>query len=77
MSFEFFVPHDHKFYKWHVLLSCMVKEIIGGRPVDITHEGSEIKIVFHPIAKGAKHPDASVFSIKLTKKDLETIKKAF
>ena len=58
MSFEFFVFSDHKFYKWHVLLSCMVKEIIGGRPVDITHEGNKIKIVFHPIAKGAKHPGA-------------------
>lgn len=55
----------------------MVKEIIGNRPVDITKDGSEVKIVFHPIAKGAKHPDASVFAIKLTKKDLETIKKAF
>ena len=42
--------------------------------VDITHQQI---IVFHPIAKGAKHPDASVFSIKLTKKDLESIKKAF
>ena len=55
----------------------MVKEIIGNRPVDIIKDGNEIKIVFHPIAKGAKHPDASVFSIKLTKKDLEIIKKAF
>ncbi len=55
----------------------MVKEIIGNRPADIIKEGSEVKIVFHPIAKGAKHPDASVFSIKLSKKDLETIKKAF
>lgn len=55
----------------------MVKEIIGNRSVDITKEGSEVKIVFHPITKGAKHPDASVFAIKLTKKDLETIKKAF
>lgn len=55
----------------------MVKETIGSRPVDITKEGSEIKIVFHPIAKGAKHPDATVFAVKLSKKDLETIKKAF
>ena len=55
----------------------MVKEIIGNRPADITKDGSEVKIVFHPIAKGAKHPDASVFAIKLTKKDLEIIKKAF
>jgi len=55
----------------------MVRETIGNRPADITKEGNEVKIVFHPIAKGAKHPDASVFAIKLTKKDLETIKKAF
>ena len=55
----------------------MAKEIIGNRPVDITKEGDGVKIVFHPIAKGAKHPEASVFAVKLTKKDLETIKKAF
>ncbi len=53
----------------------MVKEVIGGRPVDIEKEGSGIKIVFHPIAKGAKHPDAAVFSIKLGKKDIDTLKK--
>lgn len=55
----------------------MVKEIIGGRPVDITKDSAGVKIVFHPIAKGAKHPDANVFSVTLSKKDLETLKKAF
>lgn len=55
----------------------MIKETIGNRPVTITKEGNEVKIIFHPIAKGAKHPDASVFAIKLTKKDLEVIKKIF
>ena len=55
----------------------MAKETIGNRPATITKEGNEVKIVFHPIAKGAKHPDASVFAIKLTKKDLDLIKKAF
>ncbi|WOV92929.1 MAG: hypothetical protein R1F52_07460 [Candidatus Nitrosoabyssus spongiisocia] len=55
----------------------MVKEIIGNRPVNITKEGSEVKIVFHPMAKGALHPEAAVFSIKLNKKDLDIIKKEF
>ena len=55
----------------------MVKYEIGERPVDITKEDGKIKIVFHPIAKGAKHPDAAVFSVKLSKSDLETLKKAF
>lgn len=55
----------------------MVKSEIGGRQVDITKEDNKIKVVFHPIAKGAKHPDATVFSVKLSKSDLETLKKAF
>ena len=55
----------------------MVKETLGNRSVDITKEDGGVKIVFHPIAKGAKHPDAAVFSIKLTKKDLDVIKKSF
>jgi len=54
----------------------MVKDEIGGRPVDITKEDGKIKVVFHPIAKGAKHPDATVFSVKLSKSDLDKIKKA-
>ena len=41
----------------------------------ITKDGSLIKVVFHPIAKGAKHPGASIFSVKLTKSDLEKLKK--
>ena len=53
----------------------MVKETIGNRPVSITKEGNEIKIVFHPITSGAKHPNAAVFSIKLTKNDVEIIRK--
>ncbi len=55
----------------------MVKTEIGGRPVDITKEDGKIKVVFHPLAKGAKHPDAAVFSVKLSKTDLDTFKKAF
>ena len=55
----------------------MVKETIGGRRVDITKQGDEIKVTFHPIAKNAKHPDANVFTVIISKKDLETIKKAF
>ena len=54
----------------------MVKDEIGGRPVDITKEDGKIKVVFHPIAKGAKHPDAVVFSVKLSKSDLDRLKKA-
>ena len=54
----------------------MAKSELGGRPVDITKEDGKIKIVFHPIAKGATHPDAVVFSVKLSKSDLETLKKA-
>ena len=55
----------------------MVKGTIGGRSVDIEKEGSEIKVVFHPILKGAKHPDAAVFTIKLGKKDIEALKGFF
>ncbi len=55
----------------------MVKDEIGGRPVDITKEDGKIKIVFHPMAKNATKPDATVFSIKLSKADLDKLKKAF
>ena len=55
----------------------MAKDEIGGRLVSITKDNGGIKIVFHPIAKGAKHPDAVVFSVKLSKTDLEKLKKAF
>ena len=55
----------------------MAKSEIGGRPVSITKEDGKVKIVFHPIAKGAKHPDATVFSVKLSKLDLEILKKLF
>jgi hypothetical protein len=54
----------------------MAKQELGGRPVDISKEDGKIKIVFHPIAKGAKHPDATVFSVKLSKIDIEILKKA-
>jgi len=55
----------------------MTKDEIGGRPIDITKEDGKIKIVFHPMANGAKHPDASVFTVKLSKADLEKLKKSF
>ena len=55
----------------------MAKDEIGGRPVDITKEDGKIKIVFHPSTKGVKYPDANIFTVKLSKKDLETIKKQF
>jgi len=55
----------------------MTSAEIGGRRVDITKEDNAIRIVFHPIAKNAKYPDAKVFTIKLSRKDIETLKKAF
>lgn len=55
----------------------MVETKIGGRLVDITKLEGAIKVVFHPIAKGAKHPKAKVFTIIISKSDLETLKKAF
>jgi len=61
----------------HSTLQIMVKGEIGGRSVDITKEDGKVVIVFHPIAKVAKYPDAKVFTVKLSKKDLETIKMAF
>ena len=54
----------------------MVETKIGGRPVDITKEGDAIKVVFHPLAQGAKHPKANIFTVKLTKSDLKLFEKA-
>ena len=42
----------------------------------ITKEDGKVKIVFHPMVKGAKHPKANIFTVKLTKADIEKIKKA-
>jgi len=53
----------------------VVKDEIGGRPVDITKEDGKIKIIFHPIQ--GKNPNATSFTIKLSKQDLEKMKKAF
>tara|TARA_B100001750_G_scaffold81146_1_gene64494 strand:+ start:126 stop:293 length:168 start_codon:yes stop_codon:yes gene_type:complete len=55
----------------------MAEDEIGGRNVDITKEDGKVKIVFHPIAKGAKHPKANVFTVKLSKADIDKIKKSF
>ena len=55
----------------------MTETNIGGRPADITKEDNKIKVVFHPVTKNAKHPKANVFTIKLTKSDLDLLKKAF
>ena len=54
----------------------MAKDEIGGRPVTISKEDGKVKIVFHPMAKGAKHPDARMFQVTLDKADLEKLKKA-
>ncbi len=50
---------------------------IGDRPATVTKEGDHIKIVFHPMVKGAKHPKANMFTMKLSKSNLEMLKKAF
>lgn len=55
----------------------MAKSEISGRSVDITKEDDKIKIVFHPMTKNAQHPNAAVFSIKLSKSDIDKLKKAF
>jgi len=55
----------------------MVSDKIGGRPVDITKEGSEIRIIFHPIAKNAQNPKANSFTLKISASDLEKLKKHF
>lgn len=56
----------------------MVETKIGGRPVDIEKQkDGTIRIIFHPMAKGVKHPKARIFSINLSKSDLDAIKKAF
>ena len=55
----------------------MADEKIGGRPVTITKKDGKIKVVFHPMAKDAKHPKANAFTIVLSKTDLEALKKAF
>ena len=60
-----------------LLIQTMTSAEIDGRRVDITKEDNAIKIVFHPIAKKAQHPDAKVFTVKLSRKDIETLKKAF
>ena len=53
----------------------MADDTIGGRPVTISKEDGKVKIIFHPLAKDAKHPKANVFTVKLTKADIEKIKK--
>lgn len=54
-----------------------MKETFGNRPLDITKDGDHIRLDFHPIGKDVKHPDATVFSVKLSKKDAEALRKAF
>jgi len=55
----------------------MAKDEIGGRPIDITKVDGKIKIVFHPMAKNAQHPDANMFTVVLSKTDLEKLRKSF
>ena len=63
-------------YKDLVYEMTMAEETIGGRPATITKEDGKIKIIFHPLAKDAKHPKANVFTVKLAKADVDKIKKA-
>ena len=53
-----------------------MREEIGGRPCDITKEGSQIKIVFHPMLSSAKDPEAKLFTLKLSNADIAKLKKA-
>ena len=53
-----------------------MREEIGGRPCDITKEDGKTKIVFHPMMASAKHPDASMFTVKLSSDDIAKLKKA-
>ena len=52
-------------YKDLVYEMTMAEETIGGRPVTLTKDGDNVKIVFHPAAKNAKHPKAALFTITL------------
>ena len=54
----------------------MAETKIGGRPADVTKEDGKVKIVFHPMIPNAKHPKANTFTIKLSKSDIDAIKKA-
>ncbi len=54
----------------------MAEDIIAGRPVTITKQGVNVKIVFHPLLNSkAKDPKAELFKIVLSKDDLAKIKK--
>ena len=53
-----------------------MREELGGRPCDITKEGSQIKIVFHPMMSSAKNPDAKLFTLKISNADIAKLKKA-
>ena len=55
----------------------MTEASIGGRPADITKTDGRIKVVFHPLAKDAKHPKAKTFQIILSKSDIDLLKKSF
>ena len=63
-------------YKDLIYEKTMADETIGGRPATVTKEDGKVKIIFHPLAKDAKHPKANVFTVKLAKADVDKIKKA-
>jgi len=53
----------------------MAEDTIAGRPVTVTKQGNNVKIVFHPMSPNAKNPNAALFTIVLSKDDLAKIKK--
>jgi len=55
----------------------MAKDEIGGRPIDITKVNGKIKIIFHPLLKNAAHPEANMFTLIVSKSELEKLKKYF
>ena len=46
----------------------MADDTIGGRPATITKEDGKVKIIFHPLAKDAKHPKHKKSKTKITNK---------
>lgn len=52
-----------------------MKDTIGEYPCDITKEGNNVVIRFHPKTEGALHPESVKFTLQLDKSDLEKISK--
>ena len=48
-----------------------MRDAIGGHPYEVKNGGSRYVISFYPQAKNAKNPDAVLFWLTLTKKELK------